>query len=209
MSSEEFLRRWEAMPDLKHAELIDGVVYMPSPVSPKHGVYHALLSIWLGTYAVYTPGSQSSLETTWVMGKRQVPQPDIALRILPEYGGQSQIERGYFAGAPELITEVAFSSRARDLGIKLQRYQKMGVSEYLVAVVNESKLIWHEHTGKVFERRKPDTGGIYRSRKLPGLWLDEAALWRPDGRRMLEVLQQGIATPEHAAFVSRLAQARK
>ncbi|HUH62604.1 MAG TPA: Uma2 family endonuclease, partial [Terracidiphilus sp.] len=130
-------------------------------------------------------------------------------RILPEFGGQSRIEGGYTAGAPELIVEVAISSRSRDLGSKLRRYQKMGVSEYLVVVVSESKLIWHEHTGKAFERRNPDADGIHRSRKFPGLWLDVAALWRLDRLRVVEVLQQGIATPEHAAFVSELAEAHK
>src|SRR5437868_1986062 len=86
LTRDEFLRRWEAMPGLKHAELIDGIVYMPSPVSRKHSDFHSAIDNWLGHYAVRTPGWRSGLEGTWLM-KEDAPQPDITLRILPEYGG--------------------------------------------------------------------------------------------------------------------------
>src|SRR5437763_671939 len=89
LTSEEFMRRWEAMPELKHAELIDGVVHMPSPVSRGHSNYHFVLSGWLGYYTANTPGCEGGSEGTWLMGSRNVPQPDITLRILPERGGQS------------------------------------------------------------------------------------------------------------------------
>jgi Uma2 family endonuclease len=205
LASDEFMRRWEAMPDLKHAELIDGIVYMPSPVSNKHSDFHAPLAMWLGVYAAYTPGCRSGIEGTWIMGGRDVPSPDLALRILPEYGGQSRVEGEYSAGAPELVIEVAVSSRARDLGVKLRLYERTGVREYLVAVVSQAKLIWHERTAGGFQALEPDADGILRSRCFPGLWLDAAALWRHDQVRVLAVLQQGLTSPEHAAFVARLA----
>ena len=47
LTSDEFLCRWEAMPDLKHAELIDGIVYTPSPVSRDHGQFEYVLTAWL------------------------------------------------------------------------------------------------------------------------------------------------------------------
>jgi Uma2 family endonuclease len=205
LRSDEFMRRWEAMPDLKHAELIDGVVYMPSPLSRKHSILHFPLATWLGVYEANTPGCQGGIEATWIMGERDVPQPDLALRILPEFGGQSRDEGEYTAGAPELIVEVALSSRARDLGVKLRLYERMGVREYLVAVVSQAKFIWHEWTAGGFQAIEQDTDGILRSRCFPGLWLDTAALWRHDQVRVLAVLQQGLASPEHATFVARLA----
>jgi Uma2 family endonuclease len=109
LTSDEFLRRWEAMPDLKHAELIDGIVYMPSPVSRKHSVFHTPLAAWLDNYVAQTPGCECGVEGTWIMGQREVPQPDLALWILPEFGGQSRDEGEYAAGAPELIVEVALA----------------------------------------------------------------------------------------------------
>jgi hypothetical protein len=54
------------------------------------------------------------------------------------------------------------------------------------------------------EELPPGPDGIYRSEVFPGLWLDPAALLRHDGPRVLEVLRQGLATPEHGAFVARL-----
>ena len=206
LTSNEFLRRWEAMPDLKHAELIDGIVYMPSPVSLSHGDFHNPLCGWLHIYTSSTPGCRAGAEATWVMGKRDVPQPDIALRILPASGGQSRVRGEYGAGAPELVVEVATSSRSRDLGIKLKLYERMGVREYLVAVTRKEKFIWNVLTPGGYQVLEPDADGISRSRFFPGLWLDVAALWRFDLARMNTVLQQGLSSPEHAAFVARLAE---
>jgi Uma2 family endonuclease len=205
LTSDEFMRRWEAMPDLKHAELIDGTVYMPSPVSSPHSLFHFTLSYWLGAYEAHTPGCQGGMEGTWLMGERNVPQPDTTLRILPEKGGQSRDEGDYTAGAPELIVEVAVSSRVRDLGIKLKLYERMGVQEYLVAVTEKAQLIWNVLTPSGYQPLAADADGIMRSGCFPGLWLDPAALWALDKVQINTVLQQGLATPEHAAFVARLA----
>jgi Uma2 family endonuclease len=106
LTSEEFLWRREQIPDLKHAELIDGIVYISSPASRGHGDIQSTLNGWLNVYAMATPGCQPGLEGTWLMGPRNVPQPDTTLRILPEYGGQSAVTGLYTSGAPELVVEV-------------------------------------------------------------------------------------------------------
>ncbi len=204
LTSDEFIRRWEAMPELKHAELIDGIVYMPSPVSLQHGDYHNPLAGWLHIYASNTPGCRPAPETTWIMGTRDVPQPDITLRVLPDWGGQSKVKGEYGAGAPELVVEIAASSHTRDLGVKRQLYERIGVREYLVAITRQQKFIWHELTSSGFQVLEPDADGITRSRCFPGLWLDTAALWRLDLPRLNAVLQQGLASPDHAAFTARL-----
>jgi len=206
LTSDEFMRRWEAMPDLKHAELIDGIVYMPSPVSSPHSRFHFVLAGWLSVYEDHTPGCEGGTEGTWLMGKREVPSPDTTLRILPAKGGQSRDEGRYTAGSPELIVEVAVSGRARDLGVKLKMYERMGVQEYLVAVTGQAKLIWHVLTPTGYQAVDADGDGVIRSRCFPGLWLDTAALWALDKSRINAVLQAGLATPEHAAFVARLAE---
>ena len=205
LTSAEFLRRWEAKPALKHAELIDGIVYMPSPVSFKHSSSHSPLTGWLEYYAANTPGCDSGLEATWVMGRDNTPQPDVFLRIRPENGGQSWVEGEYGAGAPELVIEVAATSQARDLGPKSRLYERTGVREYIIAVVPSKQLIWKELVAGKFQLVEPDADGILRSRCFPGLWLDPAALWSQDRASLFAVLQQGLATPEHAAFAARLA----
>ncbi|MBY0507355.1 MAG: Uma2 family endonuclease [Bryobacteraceae bacterium] len=206
LTSEEFLRRWEAMPDLKHAELLDGVVSMPSPVSDEHSSFQLTLGTWLDLYAMNTPGCDAGSDGTWLMGAKQVLQPDIALWILPGHGGQSRREGSFSAGAPELALEIGASTSARDLNAKQKLYLEVGVQEYVVAATRKEQLLWLVRSPDGFVPLEPEADGVIRSPGFPGLWLDVAALWRRDKRRVVAVLQQGLATPEHAAFVERLAR---
>jgi Uma2 family endonuclease len=196
------------MPDLKHAELIGGIVFMPSPISSGHGIHHMKLGIWAGLYAEQTPGCEASSEATWVMGPKDVPQPDIALRILPEYGGQSAVSGEYFAGAPELVIEISNSSSSRDVGIKLELYRSAGVKEYLTILLKPNRVIWRQLVRGRYKEIAPDAKGLLRSHVFPGLWLDPAAVWDP-AKSLRTALEQGIKSPEHAAFVRRLAAHRK
>src|SRR5438132_14167436 len=95
LTPDEFLRRWEAMPELKRAELIDGIVYMPSPLGPVHAKGDGLIASWMGYYALFTPGCEMLLNGTWRMSRNSVPQPDVALRIAPEYGGRALDETNW------------------------------------------------------------------------------------------------------------------
>jgi Uma2 family endonuclease len=173
LTCDEFLRRWEEIPDLKRAELIDGIVYMPSPVSQRHQEHQAFLAVWLGFYATATPGCRPGIDGTWLMGERQVPQPDVILRILPEYGGQSRVEGLYAAGAPELIVEVAVSSRSRDFGAKKRLYERAGVCEYVVAAPSRNEIFWFERNESGFRAVEPGADGIFGS-VGPGSSADES-----------------------------------
>ena len=202
----EFERRYDAMPHLKKAELIEGVVYMPSPVrSEQHGGPHADLITWLGTYRALTPGVAVNAEGTIRLGPSSDPQPDAVLFIWPEHGGQARISSDdYVEGGPELAAEVAASSADYDLGVKLQLYQRHAIREYLVWRVLDGELDWFVLRSGQYVRWLPDAAGVYRSEVFPGLWLDAAALVHRDLARVLAVLQQGLATAEHTDFVGRL-----
>jgi hypothetical protein len=113
LTRDEFLRRWEAMPDLKRAELINGFVYIPSAVGYVQSDFHFRLSAWFGLYVIDTPGCMGGILGTWLMSEDSAPQPDLALRIQDESGGQSRIEGEYPVGAPELIGEVSQTTGAR------------------------------------------------------------------------------------------------
>jgi hypothetical protein len=204
LTSDEFLSRWDAIPDLKRAELIDGIVYMPSPISLRHQEYQMFLAGWLNFYACVTPGCRPGMEGTWLMGERQVTQPDLTLCIRPELGGQSRVEGEFPAGAPEFLAEVAVSSRSRDFGAKKRVYEGVGVLEYLIAVPVWQEISWFERTASGFQPLEPGADRVYRSGCFPGLWLDVQALWDLDFARMNELLQQGLAAPEHGAFLERL-----
>lgn len=199
-----FHRLYENTPKDFKAELIQGTVIVPSPLRWDHGKPHALVMTWLGVYYAATPGTDTADNVTVLLPPDDEPQPDAALIIKPACGGQTREDDGYLAGAPELIVEVASSSVSYDLHSKYDTYQQQGVREYVVVLVNEPEVRWFVLDQGRFMRLPADGDGIYRSRVFPGLWLDAAALLSGDARQMLEIVERGIATPEHAAFVERL-----
>jgi hypothetical protein len=204
LTRDEFLRRWEAMPEVKFAELINGVVYMPSPQTSSHGWTGSEVDTWITMYRVYTPGCNSGTQSTWLM-LQSAPQPDVYLWILPEHGGQSRIEGNYHIGAPELAAEICLSSAAYDLGVKKILYQKARVLEYVAVLVDEQEIRWHRLVKGHYELCPATSRGIFRSRVFPGLWLNGPAFWKRDFPRVLQTLQRGLDSAEHAAFVKALA----
>ena len=201
----EFERRYSAMPHVKKAELIEGVVYMPSPVSQKkHSRPQSFLVTWLGNYIAATPGTDAGVNATVRLDLANEPQPDGMLLILPECGGQSRDDGDYIGGAPELVAEVAASTASFDLHDKLQAYQRNAVREYIVWRVRDKAIDWFVLRDERFEKLLPDADGFLKSETFPGLWLDSAAMIAGDLARALAVLQQGLASAEHAAFVARL-----
>jgi hypothetical protein len=203
LTQAEFHRRYEAMPPDVKAELIGGIVYMPSPVGRPHSIYHIELNGLLWFYVAGTPGVEALDNATTILSEKAEPQPDTALRILAEYGGQSrETEDEFIAGAPEWLGEIAHSRVAIALHQKREDYRRAGVLEYLVLCVAEQQLRWFD-----FRRRReirPDPQGILKSRVFPGLWIDGPALLQRSSKRLIEVVQQGLDSPEHAAFVKRL-----
>jgi Uma2 family endonuclease len=206
----EFERRYNAMPRLKKAELIEGVVYMPAALRFKsHGKPHAQLIGWLFNYQVATPGTELGDNSTVRLDLDNEPQPDIALFLDPEVGGQVQIsDDDYLEGAPELIAEVAASSAAYDLSDKKKAYRRNGVQEYLVWQMFENKLDWFVLQEGEYVSLAADENGILRSRVFPGLWLAVNDLLNGNMVRVLAVLQEGLASPEHTAFVQQLSKSK-
>jgi Uma2 family endonuclease len=202
LTLEDFLARWEQMPALRFAELIDGVVYLPSPVSIEHARRDGLLQFWAGLYASKAKVAEVLPNITWLMLK-SAPQPDLSLRLKPEYGGQSWEEKELAAGAPEFAAEVSRSTRSYDLGPKLALYERAGVKEYLAALLEEQRLEWRVLREHGYELMRPDNEGIYRSEVFPGLWLGEAAFWNGDVAGVEAVLERGIQSDEFAEFRRR------
>jgi Uma2 family endonuclease len=206
LSRAEFRRRYEAKPSLKKAELIEGVVYMPSPVRiRRHGRPHAHFIYWLVSYEATTPGVIVADNASVLLDLDNEPQPDAVLLIGPDHGGQARInDDDYVERAPELVAEVAANTVSYDLNIKLNIYRRNGVKEYIVWRVLDRQIDWFVLRGGDFVRLPLDDGGLYRSEVFPGLWLDPAALVRGDTQRVLTTLQLGLASSDHADFVTRL-----
>jgi Uma2 family endonuclease len=206
----EFERRYDAMPDLKKAELIEGVVYMPSPVRQRyHGRQHSHLNFWLSAYEGSTPGVEVGDNSTVQLDQGNMPQPDCLLFIQPEHGGQVRISaKGYIEGAPDLVGEVVSSSASYDLGDKLQAYQRFGAREYVVWRVLDRQIDWFVLRQGGYQPLNTPTDSILRSTVFPGLWLDAGALVRGDVNTVLAIVQQGLSSAEHAEFVARLERGR-
>jgi Uma2 family endonuclease len=196
-----FHARYEAMPPGTRAELIDGVVHMPSPVGSKHGEAHVPIIVWLAMYARRTPGTTVLDNATAILGWKSEVQPDAQLRLEPESGGRTRIERGFVTGPPELVVEVAHSTRYVDLGPKLDEYERAGVREYVVRTIQPAEVLWHAVVDGRLREVAPDADGLLRSRGFPGLWLDPKAFLSGDLDALLATLDLGLASEEHAAFV--------
>ncbi|NEO01230.1 MAG: Uma2 family endonuclease [Moorea sp. SIO3I7] len=204
----EFERRYQAMPDTKKAELIEGVVYVASPVRiTKHANPHGKIITWLGVYEAATPGVMLGDNPTVRLDFDNEPQPDAILRIDQQKGGQSRItDDDYIEGAPELIVEIAASSASYDLHDKLRAYRRNGVKEYLVWLVQEQQFRWYELDAGEYVQQQPDQLGVVSSNVFPGLQLAVGALLAGEMQRVLSVLQEGIQSEAHQDFVGRLAK---
>jgi hypothetical protein len=207
MTQAEFHRRYESYPDDVKFELVGGVVYMASPVHIDHGQFHPALSLALKLYSIQTPGTQLLDNATTILGEDSEPQPDLSLRILPAFGGRSRDTKKHcILGAPELVAEVAHSTRAFDLYEKRRDYEAAGVQEYIVLSLEEPELVWFDFP--VQGSIAPDKKGIARSRVFPGLWINIQALLADDGKGLIATVNRGLKSAAHAAFVKKLRAAK-
>ena len=203
----EFHRRYLQYPDHVKFELVGGIVYMASPLSLPHSNFDGKLGFMLELYADATPGTNVLHDATTILSEDDEPQPDLGLRILPEYGGLSRDQDRYVGGAIELVAEIAVSSRAIDLHAKREAYKNAGVIEYLVVCVESRELFWFHFPDDI--QLSPDKKGVLRSKVFPGLWIHAEALLGLDSAKVRSVTEEGIASRPHATFVRKLERQRK
>ncbi len=191
LSRQEFERRYDAMPDLKKAELIEGVVFMSSPVHfASHSQPHAYVIGWLTVYCANHKDISIGDNATVRLDADNEVQPDVLLRLDENKGGQSRIsEDDYIEGAPELIVEIAASSASYDLYEKKTVYRRNGVQEYVVWQIYDGRIDWFYLEEGVYKELTPDENGIIHSRVFPGLRLAINALLQNDITAVLQALQ--------------------
>ncbi len=205
LTRSEFERRYGAMPQIKKAELVEGEVRMPSPVEVSHAKSHAEVMTWLGVYCAATPGVQASDNATVRLDAENEVQPDALLRIAS--GGRSRISPDdYVDGPPELVVEIASSSAAIDMHMKLRVYRRTEVQEYLVWQVLDPKIEWFDLQEGNYVPLAPGEQGVIHSRVFPGLRLNVAATLAGDLATVLAELQRGLTSEEHTTFAASLAQ---
>lgn len=176
----EFERRYSARPDIKKAELIEGVVYVASPVHfEEHAEPHGFMLHWLWTYRLRHPGVRVGDNGTVRLDRDNEAQPDAFM--FKEGGRAARTSDDYLEGAPELVVEIAASSAAHDMNAKMHVYRRSGVREYVVWQIYDERVDWFRLNAEgVFEPVMPGEGGIIDSEVFPGLRLDVPALLRGD-----------------------------
>ena len=211
LSRAEFERRYTAMPALKKAELIEGIVYMASPLRfEPHAEPHADLMGWLWSYKIATPGVRLGDNPTVRLDVDNEPQPDAVLLIDAQCGGQTCLsDDGYIEGAPEFVAEISASTATIDLRDKKRVYRRNGIKEYLVWQVMNRRIDWFSLQEEEYIALLPDAEGIIRSRVFPGLWLSVSALLDGNMPSAIATLQAGLNSTVHQEFVQQLASSPK
>jgi Uma2 family endonuclease len=210
MNREEFHEAYSQMPEGFSAELLGGIVFVsePSPLRYSHGAWDLELGSLLKTYSRETPGTGAAANVTVQLGAQDEPQPDLILRIKEEFGGRSRVtEDNYVSGPPELVAEIAYSSRAKDLHLKKERYALGGVLEYVVLCVDPPQLHWFDLQNKT--ELEPDAHGIFRSVVFPGLWIHAKGLLDQDDLLTADALQHGLKSEAHSNFVAKLGASKR
>lgn len=199
MKQPEFHRLYERMPEHYKAELIGGIVFEPSPLSYPHGEQHVELSFLLATYSKQTPGLGVADNVTVILGEDDEVQPDLIMRCLAERRGRSHLtEKKYVQGPPELVAEIALSSKSIDLHLKKNRYALAGVMEYIVVCIQPRQLRWFDLRKDT--QIKAGRDGIFRSRAFPGLWIHGEGLLHGNSELTLDALHKGLRSSEHESF---------
>ena len=225
MKNPEYHRLYERTPPGFRAELIEWRVYINRDhhgraggdlwnelraeavgTKKRHFNAHRLLIVWLDWYAEATPGLELGVTPTFRLPDGTEPEPDATLRRLTpaEDAAEDIAHDGWATGAPGLAAEVSDSTRRRDAGPKRRDYERNGVAEYLMLDLPGRRVRWHARGGGgAYAEMTPGDDGLLKSRAFPGLWLDPAAFLAGDRAALKTALAAGLASPEHAAFVTQ------
>ena len=205
LSSEEFHDRYTQMPENVRAELIEGIVYVASPIYMPHSGQHLFLATLCGAYEFETPGILGAIAGSVRLDGSNEYQPDLHLRIAPECGGRtSNPDQKLVLGGPEFVVEISNTTLGMDLHEKFEVYQRDGVLEYLVWELKEEVIELFSLQEGSFQKIKPDVKGVLKSATMPGLWFNVPAILAGDKRAALRTLREGLKSPEHTKFVKRL-----
>lgn len=197
-----FHRLYEASPELKRVQLIEGIVHMPSPMRfVQHANPQTCINGWLFCYVTQTPGVNTGGSATLKIDDENEFEPD---GMLFYDNGQLIIaDDGYLEGVPELAVEVTASTFTIDSKEKFRVYEKHGVKEYLLWNTEAGTITWYARHKDKFVPMKSNRAGILKSKIFPGLWLEVAAMREGDMTQVMKTLYEGLASAPHRQYVKR------
>ncbi|MFT3878951.1 MAG: Uma2 family endonuclease [Gemmatales bacterium] len=202
LDRETFHRLYEASPELKRVQLIEGIVHMPSPMRfVQHANPQTCINGWLFCYSSQTPGVRNGGSATLKIDTENEFEPDGML-----FYDQGQLviaDDGYLEGVPELVVEVSASTISVDSKEKFRVYEKQGVKEYLLWNTQADTITWFARNKNKFVAMKPNRAGIIQSKTFPGLWLDVAAMLEGDLTQVMKTLNEGLTSGPHVKYVKR------
>lgn len=183
----EFKKLYAQHPNIRRAELIEGVVYVASPVYLPHADAQMKIITWLGVYQSKMSGVSAAGEMSIELDGENEVQPDA---VMWREGDLSISDdgRGYAVGSPTLVVEIAASTAAYDLGLKKRVYQRNRVQEYLVIAIYEQEIFWFNLEDGAYQPLQPDSVGVYSSSIFQGLKLNRDAFWSGDLQKLLATL---------------------
>lgn len=188
MTREEFHAAYVQCEGYERVELIEGVVYLPSPIKiESHARPQSLLLLWLSTYALGNPALLATGPASVLLDDLNEPEPDaLLLRTTPGWMSPD----GYVVKAPELLVEIAATTKSRDLNQKKRAYERNGVKEYVVWRVADGAIDWFTLRDGSYRSRTPDSQGRIESEQFAGLVLDVPAALAFDSVRTLAALRR-------------------
>lgn len=184
---EEFFER---VLDGEKADLLDGVIYMASPDNTDASG----LTTWLGTvfggYVGYFDlGAIYLLRVCYRIGPKNGPEPDLGFVAKAL---EATRRRGYVDGPPSLAIEIVSPDSAhRDYVLKKDIYERAAVGEYWIIDPDDQRVTFYVLHGKRFKKVAP-VKHVFKSRVLPGFYMDERWLLTPARPKAFDFLQRLI-----------------
>ncbi len=170
------MRRYERLPEVKRAELLEGTVCVHPPLIYSLSHRRTLLTYLLVRYQMLHPETETVGNTTWLIDGENVAQPDSSYRV--KRGGSSWLDQeGFLRGVPEMVFEVT-----SDIHSRKDLYQRVRAQEFVHWRVEFEAIDFYrlDSGSGVFLKEQPDADGVWRSWVFPGLALDVDALFRND-----------------------------
>ena len=168
MSFEEFIK-WAGEDIL--AELVQGDVVMMTPASLPHQALSMFLTRVLSDYVdVGEIGWIGTAPIALRLSPDTVREPDL-LFVANDH--LDRVKETCVDGPADLVIEiVSADSVGRDRGEKYYEYEQAGIPEYWLIDSRTRRAEFYQLQGAYYQPMFPDAQGIYRSRVLPGFWLN-------------------------------------